>query len=273
MSPKKSLGQNFLIDRRYVNRILSTASLQSSDIVLEIGPGKGILTKNLAKLVEKVYAVEIDETLCSNLEAEFADQGHVKIINADARDVDTSHIGIDHVPYKFVANLPYYAAMPIVRRFLEFQHRPELMVIMVQKEVAQSMTASPGDMTLLSVATQVFGSPRIVCNVPPKAFRPRPKITSSLVCIDVYESPLLPEESLISFFTLVRAGFSSRRKQIHNSLKNSLNVSATEIELILANASIDLTRRPQTLSVSEWGGLHRAFLLHCGNVEAEKDDH
>ena len=161
--------------------------------------------------------------------------------------------------YKLVANLPYYAASPIVRRFLEAEHKPSLMVFLVQREVAQSMVAPPGKMGMLSVAVQLYGRPRIVCSVPPRAFRPTPKVTSALVRIDVYPRPALDTGSTRDFFAVVRAGFSSPRKQLRNSLRRGLDIPSEAVESALARVGIDPTRRAQTLSLAEWGGLYEAF--------------
>ena len=206
---KKSLGQNFLVDRRIVTRIIAAAELTPEDTVLEIGPGRGTLTRPLAEYAASLTAIELDDNLAAALTTEFASQPHVRVIHADAREVDISTIAPPQTPYKVVANLPYYAAQPIVRRFLEAEHKPTLMVIMLQREVARTMTAAPGDMSLLSVATQLYGKPRIVTSVPPRAFRPAPKVTSAVVRIDVFPQPALPIDSIDAFFTLVRAGFSA----------------------------------------------------------------
>ena len=154
---RKSLGQNFLIDRRIVSRILSAADLTPDDNVLEVGPGRGILTRPLAERAASLTAVELDDNLATALNAEFADHPHVRIVHADAREIDIASAIPPDAPYKLIANLPYYAAQPIIRRFLEAGHKPTLMVVMVQREVARNMSAAPGDMSLLSVATQLYG--------------------------------------------------------------------------------------------------------------------
>ena len=169
---KRSLGQNFLVDRRIVSRILAAADLSPADAVLEIGPGRGILTRPLAERAGTLTAVELDDNLASTLTTEFAEQPHVRIVHADAREIETSSVVQADTPYKLIANLPYYASQPIIRRFLEATHKPTLMVVMVQREVARSMTAAPGDMSLLSVATQLYGnaanrSKRAASRIPP----------------------------------------------------------------------------------------------------------
>lgn len=161
--------------------------------------------------------------------------------------------------YKVVANLPYYAASPIVRRFLSAEHKPRLMVVMVQREVARNMAAVPGQMRLLSVAVQLYGWPRIVASVPPRAFRPPPAVSSAVVRIDVFEEPPIPIDSEERFFEVVRAGFSTPRKQIRNSLRNGLGLTGDAVSSVLGKAAIDPTRRAQTLTLEEWGALYRSW--------------
>ena len=258
---KKSLGQNFLVDRRVVSRILTAADLTHTDTVLEVGPGRGILTGPLAERAASLTAIELDDNLAVALTTEFASQPHVRIVHADAREVDIPSLVPQDAPYKLIANLPYYAAQPIIRRFLESEHKPSIMVIMVQREVARNMTAKPGDMSILSVATQLYGKPRIIASVPPRAFRPAPKVTSAIVHIEVYPQPALALDSVDAFFTLVRAGFSAPRKQVHNCLQQGLSLPRDEAETMLSEAGIDPKRRPQTLSLDDWGNLYAAWRL------------
>lgn len=255
---KRSLGQNFLVDRRVLARIVDAAELSPTDQVLEIGPGRGILTERLAESAGRVTAVELDDALVERLSARFADRPSVRIVAGDARTVEVGELLDVSAGYKLVANLPYYAATPIVRRFLEMDDGPSLMVVMVQREVARAMTASPGQMSLLSVATQLYASPRIIASVPPRAFRPPPKVTSAVVRIDVYDRPALRLRSEREFFDLVRAGFSARRKQLRNALSQGLSLPTADVERLLARAGIDPKRRAETLSLAEWGSLHEA---------------
>ena len=258
---KKSLGQNFLVDRRIVSRIIAAADLSPGDTVLEIGSGRGILTRPLAERTATLTAIELDDDLAATLTNEFVEQSHVRIVHADAREIEIASLIPHDSPYKLIANLPYYAAQPIIRRFLEAEHKPSVMVVMVQREVARNMTATPDKMSLLSVATQLYGKPRIVASVQPRAFRPAPKVTSAVVRIDVYSQPALALESVDAFFNLVRAGFSAPRKQIHNCLQQGLSIPRLESEAILSDADIDPKRRPQTLSLDDWGNLYAAWRL------------
>ena len=264
---KRSLGQNFLVDRRALAQVVDAAEIAPTDQVLEIGPGRGVLTRRLADLAECVTAVELDDALSARLSAQFADRPNVRIVPGDARTIDVAALLDASSPYKLVANLPYYAATPIVRRFLEMERSPSLMVVMVQREVARSMCAKPGAMSLLSVATQLYGKPRIVASVPPRAFRPAPRVTSAIVRIDVYDNAALDLRSRGDFFGLVRAGFSARRKQLRNALRQGLSLPTADVEDLLARAGIDPTRRAETLSLAEWGDLHSAHIPDCRHAE------
>ena len=257
---KKSLGQNFLVDRRVRAKIVEAADISPGDTVLEVGPGRGFLTKALAERAGRVVAVELDDALIPHLTKALTEHDNIEIVKGDARTIDIDTLVGTVTKYKVVANLPYYAATPIVRRFLETQHKPTTLVVMVQREVGQEMTARPGKMGILSVAIQVYGKPRIVASVPPRAFRPSPNVTSAVVRIDTYAEPLVKFDKAERFFSLVRAAFSAPRKQIHNSLKNGLETGPEEVMTILRNAGISPTRRAQTLSMDEWGDLYREYV-------------
>ena len=257
--PKKSLGQHFLVEGRFLKRIIGAAEVVSGDLVIEVGPGRGTLTGALARGGAQVVAVELDESLASTLVGKFEGHPGVRIVTGDARYVDIDSLVPPEAAYKVVANLPYYAASPIVRRFLESEHRPRVMVVMVQREVARNMAAPPGKMGLLSVAVQLYGEPRIVAYVPPRAFRPVPKVASAIVRIDVHPGPVVAFDSLDRFFSLVRAGFSAPRKQIRNSLSNGLDVSTASVDDLLSRAGVDPKRRPQTVSLHEWGALYEVY--------------
>ena len=259
--PKKSLGQHFLVDRRVLSRIVAAAELSEGDTVVEVGPGRGLLTDQLAARAGRVAAVELDGELAAALEARYQDLPHVSVVSADARDIDIESLVGPGASYKLVANLPYYAASIIVRRFLESEHSPDIMVFMVQREVAERMTAAPGHMSLLSVGVQLYGEPRVVCQVPPGAFRPRPKVSSTVVRIDVRPRPVLELRSEAGFFEVVRGGFSAPRKQLRNTLKQGLALEPGRSDEILSAAGIDPTRRPRTLSLEEWGRVYEETYL------------
>ena len=251
--PKKALGQNFLVDQSVRKRIIAAAELSEIDTVVEIGPGRGFLTGLFSQSAGDLIAIELDKTLCSKLADIYP---NIRIIHADAREIPIDSFVDPKTEYKIVANLPYYAASPIVRRFLEASHKPTRMVIMVQREVGKAMVAMPGKMGLISVSTQVYGKPTLICHAAPRAFRPSPKVWSSVVQINVYPKPSIDFESPNDFFEIVRAGFSTPRKQLKNSLANGLQISTEESVERLRAVEIDPTRRAQTLSLDEWGQLY-----------------
>lgn len=257
---RKSLGQHFLVDRRIVSRIIDAAALTKDDTVVEIGPGRGVLTRKLVQLAGRVAAVELDAELCEGLPERLGFPDNLECVNADARDVDIPALArrpsaVAPAAYTVIGNLPYYAANPIVRRVLESDPPPSLALFMVQKEVADSMAAQPGKMGLLSVATQCYARARQVCSVPPNAFRPAPKVRSAVVRLDLLESPVVDRERRDGFFRVVRAGFSAPRKQIHNSLCQGLAAPPRVCEAALEKAGIDGRRRPATLGMEEWAAL------------------
>jgi 16S rRNA (adenine1518-N6/adenine1519-N6)-dimethyltransferase len=266
---RKSLGQHFLSDSRTVGRILDAADLSPDDLVVEIGPGRGVLTRRLVDRVKRVVAIELDGELAATLSSRLGFPANLTCIEADARDVDLAELIAPETVYKVVANLPYYAANPIVRRLLESQPKPDVLVVMVQQEVAKNMVAQPGDMRILSVATQFYAKAKMVCSVPPKYFRPSPKVTSAVVRLDVLSEPASEVASEEDFFQVVRAGFAAPRKQIRNSLSQGLDIHPSVAGEILERASIDATRRPQTLDIPEWASIYRAWEIGSPAQEGE----
>lgn len=256
---RKALGQHYLRDKRYLGSVLRAARLSPTDTVIEIGPGRGVLTSELINRVRRVVAVELDSALVKGLRDRFESTSNLEVVEGDARLVHPQTLLGGLEPYKVVANLPYYAASRIVRSFLESTHRPQLLVVMVQKEVATQMVARPGKMTLLSVGIQFFGEPRVVTSIPPKAFNPPPKVMSSIVSIQVYEQPPIEVDDISRFFSFVRGGFSAPRKQLRNSLTHGLGSTPIEMEKLLHRSNIQSTRRAETLSMTEWGVLYREW--------------
>ena len=254
---KKGLGQHFLIDRSVLDRIISAAELVSSDTVIEIGPGLGILTEELLKEAGKVIAIEVDSKLASSLEKKLSKSPRLTVLNADVLQLDPRELLESQRNYKVVANLPYYIAAPILRHFLEASLKPSLMVVMVQKEVGQSIAAAPGDMSILGISVQLYGKPTIVDYVPAQSFYPQPKVDSAIVRIDVYPKPAVDVADIEGFFEIVKAGFSAPRKQIRNSLALGLQLTSAEVVELLEQAGITPQRRPETLSLGEWANLHR----------------
>lgn len=258
--PRKALGQHFLVDGRILNRLLTASDLTPPDVVLEIGPGRGALTRQLLRRAARVIAIELDAALAAALPARLGHPPHLEVINADARTVDLAALLGAATPYKVIANLPYYAANPILRRFLEMDdaYRPQLLTVMVQREVADSIAAAPGRMAMLSVAVQYYALPKLICAVPPAAFRPPPKVASAVVRLDLRPQPAVAVADSAAFFALVRAGFAAPRKQLRNSLGQGLRQPGSAIDPLLTAAAIDGRRRAETLSLAEWAALYRA---------------
>jgi 16S rRNA (adenine1518-N6/adenine1519-N6)-dimethyltransferase len=251
MRPNKSFGQNFLVDRAILQKIIEAAELEQDDQVLEVGAGTGVLTRELAREVRRVVAVELEQDMLTLLEKTAGGHPNVEIIARNLLYLDPQEVfGQDR--YKLVANLPYYITAPTFRHFLESANPPRLLVVMVQYEVAQRITAKPGDLSLLAVSIQFYGQPRIIARVPARAFYPAPKVDSAIVRVDLHaQTPLGPEER-DGFFRVVQAGFSERRKQIHNSLTHGLHHKNEEIRAWLDAAGIEANRRAETLSIEEW---------------------
>lgn len=260
--PKKGLAQHFLVNSGSLGKVVAAGDITESDIVIEIGPGLGVLTAELVKRAGKVIAVEIDNALCDHLRERFAGASNLRVINHNIMGAALESLfdpGDETKPYKVIANLPYYVAPAVVRRFLEAPHPPSLLVVMVQKEVAQYMVAPPGhDRSMLSIAVQMYGSPKIVGYVKPGAFYPPPKVDSAIVRIDVFTEPALKVEPK-EFFRVVGAGFHNARKQLRNSLSIGLSLDTADAERALARAGIDHTRRAETLSLTEWGKVYEGL--------------
>ena len=267
---KKGLGQHFLIDEAVLETITSAAELTASDVIMEIGPGLGILTKELAKQSGLVVAIELDSKLATILEQSLISFDSVTIINEDILKIDPAALLQEQKAkfppavstpfnYKVVANLPYYITSPVLRHFLEASVKPQIMVVMVQKEVAEVIVARPGQMSVLSISVQFYGEPRIISNVPACCFYPAPEVDSAILRIDVYPQPVVAVDDIDSFFELVRAGFTASRKQIGNSLAQGLEKPKAEVLPILAEANIAPQRRAETLTLEEWARLWQVF--------------
>jgi len=254
IQPKKSLGQNFLVDQRALERIVEAAELGPEDIVLEIGPGLGTLTRLLAARAGRVVAVELDSRLVEALKKILADLSNVEVIHGDILELDPAALltRAAGFQYKVVANLPYYITSAILRHLLTAAVKPKLMVVTVQLEVARRIVAEPGDMSLLAVSIQFYGRPRIVARIKAGAFYPSPQVDSAVVRIDLHEQPVVEVDDVDSFFEVVRAGFAQRRKQLRNALAAELGLPTNQVAQALSRAGINPKRRAQTLSIEEW---------------------
>jgi len=266
VKPKKSLGQHFLVDEAILEHILSAAEISPGELVVEVGPGLGMLTYGLAKRGAKVMAIEIDSKLVALLKKRLAAFPDVQIIHADILKVIPRQLLQNNLTasalfrgYKVVANLPYYITSPVLRHFFEAPLRPSAMVVMVQKEVGEAIAATPGKMSLLSVRTQFYSKPTIISYVPAASFYPPPKVDSVILRLDVYPQPPIEVADVAGFFDMVIRGFSSPRKQLRNSLAHSLEMLPSQVASLLEQAGIDGKRRAETLSLEEWRELWKTF--------------
>ena len=222
--PNKGLGQHFLFERGLVERMVRQAGVTERDTVLEVGPGLGILTSELLRKARRVVAVELDRSLIAHLETAFGDVPGFELVPGNALSLSTDELFPPGEPFDVVANLPYSAGTAILRHLLEQPRKPRRLTVMLQKEVADRLTAQPPDMSVLGVATQFFAEPRLAFTVPPEVFIPPPKVESAVVILEVRDEPPLPPELQPLFFKLVNAGFRQKRKQVANSIADVLQL-------------------------------------------------
>ncbi len=255
--PKKRLGQNFLVDDSVVEDIIRTANLDENETILEIGPGKGILTYALAKRVKRVIALELDMDLCGFLNDHLASFSNVEIIHADALTFD--YRGLKD-RFRVIANLPYYISVPIIVKLLENKKIIPEMLLMLQKEVANRITSKPGikDYGSLSIFVQYFSNVETVINVTKDSFRPIPKVASAVVRITPLARPLVEVVNEDLFFRVVKYAFALRRKTLRNSLK-ALNIPPDRLKDAFRIADVDPLRRGETLSLQEFANLSNSL--------------
>jgi 16S rRNA (adenine1518-N6/adenine1519-N6)-dimethyltransferase len=247
---KKSLGQNFLKDARYLNKIADAARVGPEDQVLEIGPGLGHLTSVLAARAKKVLALELDERLIPRLRQEFGMLRNVEIVQADAVEYPYASL---LARWKVVANLPYYISTPIIQRLIACRDKFWSFTLMLQQEVAERVASLPGSKAYgyLSVLVQLYADPRIEFMVPASAFTPMPAVNSSVITLAIREHPAVDVDEQF-FFRVVKAAFSQRRKTLRNALKQ-LGAPLEKLEMTQNKTGIDLNRRAETLTIKEFG--------------------
>ena len=275
LQPVKRLGQHFLIDKKILRKIIRVANLKSEDIVLEVGPGTGNLTQELAKMAKKVVAIEKDPKMVEILKETLKNFKNVDIINTDILKINTKTLKTElpkeakvkmRTPfssplkpknYKIVANIPYYLTSPLIRKFLESGNPPKEMILMVQKEVAQRIYAKPPNMNLLAISVQFYAKPEIISYVSKKSFWPEPKINSAIIKIAPRQPA--PYRNGVSgagfrerFFRIVKAGFSQPRKQILNNLTKGLKLDKEVVRAWLEKNKISPLQRAETLTVKDW---------------------
>ena len=258
---KKSLGQHWLTDRRVVQRIADAADISPEHTVIEVGPGRGALTNDLAKRTSRLIAVEVDPALAGSLAQKHKDDEHVSIVEGDVLEMPVEEIlnrGGGGLPYVVVGNLPYFIGSAIVRKFLQAPIKPERLIVMLQSEVAERIAAPPGKMSYLSVEMQVMAETKLLFRIPAKAFRPPPKVQSAVVRLDVRDSPDVEVDDMAAYLRVVAAGFAAPRKRLRNSLAVGLRVEAPEAAAILADAGVDGDQRPQMLTLENWRDVYFA---------------
>lgn len=254
--PKKSLGQHWLSDEASLEAMLSAGEISNKDTVLEVGPGLGTLTKKLCQHAKQVIAVELDDDLATTLPDKLKSD-NLKVVKQSILDYDTSDLPKN---YKVIANIPYYLTSNLIRRMLENPNPPSIMVLLIQKEVAERIVAQPGNMSILSVATQFFAEVELREEVPAELFTPPPKVDSQIIKIKTRTKPLFDDVNQKQFFKLVRAGFSEKRKMLRSSLSGGLQLSKTEVDAILKKADISPTARAQELTLDNWYALYATYL-------------
>ncbi len=268
LRPKHSLGQNFLTDQGALDAISAAAEINSRDEVLEIGPGLGNLTERLADKAGFVLAVEKDKRffpiLKDRLKEKLQPHARTPKISANVRleFADIMSFNFQKIlksGYKVVANIPYYITGQIIEMLLTARNKPSKIILLVQKEVAERLVAKAGQGSVLSISAQLYSRPQMIAVIPKESFFPVPKVDSAIVRMDVLQKPAIEVEEK-KFFSLVKAAFSGKRKQIHNTLKKNLKLSAVEVDKILEQAGVSAKARPQELALEDWEKLYRAWM-------------
>jgi len=263
IKPAHSKGQNFLINEKIYDDIIKAADLQADDIVIEVGPGLGFLTAKLAAKAKRVIAVELDDKLAAYLQTgiDSQDIGNVSIINENILDFNLeAYFQAEKLPfkYKIVANLPYNISSIFLRRFLTAAHKPEALVLMLQKEVAERIAAVPPEMSVLAVSVQYYADVHIVRPVKAGNFWPEPKVDSAVIRIDLKDK-YFDAAANKDFFRIVKIGFSSKRKMLKNNLAAGLRVKPAVMEKVLSTASLPVAVRAEDLLLEDWQKLFAAL--------------
>ncbi len=258
LRPKKSLGQNFLVDEAALRQVVAAASIDPESTVLEIGPGLGHLTRYLACAARRVVSVELDQELIPILQEVLANAPNVTLVQGDILKLDAAALA-GEPGYLVVANIPYYITSNLMRRLLDAPVKPARLVLTVQKEVAGRICAGPGDLSLLALSVQVYGKPAIAARIPAGAFYPMPEVDSAVLRVDLYDQPRIPAAQLGLFFRLIKAGFSQKRKTLRNALSAGLAWKPDRAAALLTAAGIDPQRRAETLSLEEWAAIVNKF--------------
>lgn len=255
-APLKRLGQNFLVDKESLGKVIKAAELSPSDLVLEIGPGLGVLTQEVAKRAGKVIAIEKDPKMVEILKETLKGFDNVEVIEMDARKIAGPLI--PKGSYKVVGNLPFHITAPITRLFLELPNPPSLIVFMIQKEMAERICAEPGQMSILAISVQLYAKAEITGYISKKSFSPQPKVDAAVIKLRVNPKPKI---DIDLFFKIVKAGFLHPRKQLANNLSVGLSSNRKSVEDWLLKNNIRPEQRAETLSSKEWINLLNSFKI------------
>ncbi|MEX2144988.1 MAG: 16S rRNA (adenine(1518)-N(6)/adenine(1519)-N(6))-dimethyltransferase RsmA [Candidatus Spechtbacterales bacterium] len=269
ITPNKVLGQNFLIDKKYIIDLIASAEISSKDVVIEVGPGTGGITQELAKKAKKVIAVEKDPRLVKLLKDEFANHKNVEIVEDDILKFSIYNLqsanwrtNSQARSYKLVGAIPYYLTARLFRKFLEnTENPPKLIAVIIPKKIAEKITARPPKTNLLAISVQIYGKTKLEKQIPSSAFWPKPKINSAILTVKNIEKPKTNEEEL---FRAVKAGFSSPRKQLAKNLSKQFKIPRADIENTLKTAGLDISIRAEALHPKDW--LKLAELLRANNL-------
>jgi 16S rRNA (adenine1518-N6/adenine1519-N6)-dimethyltransferase len=245
IKPSKGLGQNFLNDKSAIGKVIDSIEIKSDDFILEIGPGTGVLTQEIAQKAEKVVAIEKDTRIIGLLKGFLSAFRNVEIIQGDALKIDLPNLK----NYKVAGNLPFYLTAPLIRKYLETENQPQLMTLIIQKEVAQRICAKPPRMNLLAVSVQIYSQPKIISYISKNSFWPKPQVDAAIIKIVPHQA-LAGERNL--FFKIVKAGFLHPRKQLINNLSLGLDIERQEVKDWLEENQISPTQRAETLSIENW---------------------
>ncbi|MFZ3074072.1 MAG: 16S rRNA (adenine(1518)-N(6)/adenine(1519)-N(6))-dimethyltransferase RsmA [Minisyncoccales bacterium] len=253
ITPKKGLGQNFLAQIGVIEKLVKAAGIKQGETIFEIGPGTGNLTAELAKCGNKIIAIEKDSDMMAILKKRFFKTPNVEILNGNALRFNETEISS---PYKIAANLPFYLTAPLLRKFLESANPPLSLTVIVQKEVAQRICATPPKMNLLAISTQFYATAKIIGYISKGNFWPVPKVDCAILQViphmHIYEGRETGKEFAERFFEIAKAGFSHPRKQLANNLARQLKLNKEKITVWLAGSGIDSNRRAETLAVADW---------------------
>lgn len=253
--PNSDLGQNFLVEQKYLDQIIDAAEPLEGEKILEVGPGMGVLTRELTKKAKEVTAIELDPKMVEILKTLCIKCTNLTVRTMDILQFDPTDFG----SYKIIANVPYYITSKILRKFLEENNKPKEMVLLVQKEVAERICATPNRMSVLSVSVQYYGNPKMIAVVPREAFYPTPQVSSAIIKITTYKTPIFSDVNTEKFFALVKSGFGEKRKQLANSLLGFGPYEKEEVIAKLKSAGINPERRAETLSLAEWRMIYKQY--------------